>query len=705
MTKNPLNDKDFLLELDNYRNKTIYAKIISLTMDEYPQEEIMGKVTSGSINIDGASAVRRTCSLSMIANDVNLNSFYWGLSTKFKLEIGVENCINDEYPSIIWFKQGIYVINSFSSSQSINSYNISISGKDKMSLLNGEQGGTLTAISQVFNEIDIKDSNGNITTEKIPIKDIIYNTLVENGHELPHNIIINNLDDYGLELLKYNLNDPFYLLLNQDNTVKSMFFNNQKKVYLYDKTEKKYTIAKKISELESDSRFFFNPLFSTEASEMGTLVALKNEGTDTYTLASIKKGQPVGYRLTDLTYAGELVGNVGETITSIFDKIKNQLGDFEYFYDIDGRFVFQRSPNYVNVAWTPLVTSDNGTTKDQFVQPQKTVSEISYDFTGNRLVTALSNNPLLADLKNDYCVWGVRTSTSGSEIPIHMRYAIDQKPTSYTRIAVTENMVKKYNKKFGTSIEAQAARTYTTKDYDWRELIYRMALDFRKYSRFDEFYTLIEEGNPQFEKGITGYEDYYLDLEGFWRQLYNPSSNASSDYYKTGALKYWHKNVKENPSALNFWIDFFDSHGELSKYSVKAIGRRQKAVNDSDVKCLYFQTVPLVIFYENDEDKNKKTGYSYQKLSEGINKYMTISGQKKSAAEAIDALFYQSAVVSEGISLTSIPIYYLQPNCKIFVQDDKNLNINGQYVASKFSIPLTHNGTMSITASKVISDF
>jgi hypothetical protein len=35
-----------------------------------------------------------------------------------------------------------------------------------------------------------------------------------------------------------------------------------------------------------------------------------------------------------------LVGNAGENVVTILDKIKNQLGDFEYFYDVDGKFVF-----------------------------------------------------------------------------------------------------------------------------------------------------------------------------------------------------------------------------------------------------------------------------------------------------------------------------------------------------------------------------
>jgi hypothetical protein len=40
--------------------------------------------------------------------------------------------------------------------------------------------------------------------------------------------------------------------------------------------------------------------------------------------------------MTDLTYAGDLIGKVGESITSILDKIRNMLVEFEYFYNTDG---------------------------------------------------------------------------------------------------------------------------------------------------------------------------------------------------------------------------------------------------------------------------------------------------------------------------------------------------------------------------------
>jgi hypothetical protein len=97
-------DKDFLLKLDKVKNKIVHAKITALTFDERPIESVEGRVTQGLINVDGASAVRRTCSLTIIAENFNYQNYYWGLNTKFKLEIGVENYIDPSYPSIIWFK-------------------------------------------------------------------------------------------------------------------------------------------------------------------------------------------------------------------------------------------------------------------------------------------------------------------------------------------------------------------------------------------------------------------------------------------------------------------------------------------------------------------------------------------------------------------------------------------------------------------------
>jgi len=35
-----------------------------------------------------------------------------------------------------------------------------------------------------------------------------------------------------------------------------------------------------------------------------------------------------------------LIAKVGESLTSVLDKLVKMLGEYEYFYDTDGRFVF-----------------------------------------------------------------------------------------------------------------------------------------------------------------------------------------------------------------------------------------------------------------------------------------------------------------------------------------------------------------------------
>ena len=141
MKNNPLLDTNFLKQLDLENQKEIFVKIISLNQNEEPIEAIEGRATGGSINIDGSSAVRRTCSISLVADGVNITDVYWGLTTKFSLWIGLTNNIDEEYEKIIWFPQGIYLITSFKTDVTTNGYKISISGKDKICLLNGEIGG------------------------------------------------------------------------------------------------------------------------------------------------------------------------------------------------------------------------------------------------------------------------------------------------------------------------------------------------------------------------------------------------------------------------------------------------------------------------------------------------------------------------------------------------------------------------------------
>ena len=165
---------------------------------------------------------------------------------------------------------------------------------------------------------------------------------------------------------------------------------------------------------------------------------------------------------------------------------------------------------------------------------------------------------------------------------------------------------------------------------------------------------------------------------------------------------YWNKQVQDSPESLNFWFDFLDTYGELSQYSVANVGDRPKAVNDSNVKAIYFRETPGVIFVEdlNNIDE-KKSGYTYAQLPQHLEYLFSISGQGKSAKDVLDNYLYTYSYCTESITINAIPVYHLEPNTRIFVRDDR-CGINGEYIITKINYPLDTSGTMSINATKVV---
>jgi hypothetical protein len=119
---------------------------------------------------------------------------------------------------------------------------------------------------------------------------------------------------------------------------------------------------------------------------------------------------------------------------------------------------------------------------------------------------------------------------------------------------------------------------------------------------------------------------------------------------------------------LNFWIDFLDPAGELEKYSIPAIGSRPKANTDKDVKALYFRGAPEIIYYYPSESsivKNKKSGYTYIQLRADMTDLISLSAQGKSAKDTLDKWLNEHLYGAESISLSTIPVYYLEPNTRI----------------------------------------
>lgn len=794
MKANPLLDNIFLEKLFTAYDREIYAKITALNFDEFPTEEISGKVTGGSINVDGTSACRRTCSLTLVANEININDYYWGLNTKFELQIGLTNHIDEKYPDIIWFKEGIYLITTFSTALGTSNYTINIQGKDKMGLLDGTIGGSLTALSYDFGCEDYTDENGVSHRRKLPIRDIVTELIHEYAHEPWENIIVQDLDDFGVELLQYRgtATNPLYLFFNiNSQEVEQMTLDGSFTVY------KGRQISCTISNIENivfevndkgeevkGKYYNLNELYTV--SNPTAFKLNRNDEEENYYIIKITTGQTCGYRMTDITYAGDLIANVGETVVSVLDKICKMLGDFEYYYDTEGKFIFKRKNQYIYKSFNHHTTTESS---QSYVENSAYISPTVWDFTGSTLVTSFNNTPNLSELKNDYSLWGTRKSLTGNDLPVHLRYAIDKKPTYYKTLRGDAYGTTEFIDQIRNQIAKEAHKEETInrrveeklKDIiivDWREIIYQMAIDYRRFNHCDDFGLKVQEVNgKQFDgkyiypRGVTGYEQYYVDMEGFWRQIYCPQydyttitlsenqyvnakpgeyfvkywntddencyearylykdittadltyndiSNGvlhtvSSPYNLTTTYYYkpdpnewidgWNPIVDNSPESLNFWFDFLDDGGDIERYGTSFVGDRPKAVNDSMIKSIYFRETPTLIFTDNIANIDKKLGYSYLQYSPAMASLFTMSGQGKDAIDVLYEHLYKNSYCIESVTVNALPIYHLEPNNMINIFDTRT-GINGTYVMTKFTLPLTYNGTMSITATKAVEE-
>ena len=210
---------------------------------------------------------------------------------------------------------------------------------------------------------------------QIPLEKIIREAVHAYAKEPYHNIIINDLDDYGLEQVTYKGDTPLLIFRNADTEhftqvmlAKNftIYYNNED--YHIEKENEEYHLVHTDSETHEKTYydFLFDPLVSETTSVNGTLIHLnKNQHVfylgnqqsqeDTgYFISLIDYGDDLGYRVTDLVYTGDLISSLGDTLVTILDKIKTMLGDFEYFYDLQGHFVFQRKRTYVNTSWSQL---------------------------------------------------------------------------------------------------------------------------------------------------------------------------------------------------------------------------------------------------------------------------------------------------------------------------------------------------------------
>lgn len=713
---------EFLSQIDGFINQKQYIKLTLLDWNENALKEIQGEIISGSLSDSGTSAVRKTFSFNATVGygkySIEDMQMDFSVNKKIYVEIGVKNYTDEykEYP-ILWFPQGIFFIGSFSSSSSSSGISISVVCKDKMSMLNGEIGGTIPATT-IFDEVDTQDASGKYVSEKVLLYNIIQEAVHHFGNEDLNNIVIEDVDTRIKRVMKWTGDNPLYLIPQEVG-------QNETPVYIAS-----------VDPLDADGK---------------TGVIEKHNGDD------------CGYIYDDFFYTEELTLSLGDSVTTLLDKIVSYLGgNYEYFYDEYGVFHFREIRNYLNTTQGKLLLSSMGK-NDYLVDTTLTKSE--YTFTDDTNIISINVVPQYENIKNDYIVQGIRKLT-GTDISYPIRYhlAIDNKPIkNYTDIS-HQSAVYEPRKNFllfkekDTDIVKGIFPLCFNDESELPEVgNFNMVYRYRPYIR-DEAGNSTGELSKDFTYSYWNGNEYEAveilkndedlqigwypggtspinePLKYYWPQdwrtelyiqgLLAKNNGTDQGYYfaelESGwpliydllEQKFFGEQVDEQlqASALtdgNYFLDFIDpSTSALGEYSISNIGRRTDAVNNEDINCLFAPEIPNIIFINNKDDNVEDLraeadakGEPWSQTSPEIYWALATGGYKNDAFTQIKFELNMHTNAKKTISLTSIPIFYIRSNTRVTL-NDKSTNSYGDFILSNITTTFGSGGVSSVTLSE-----
>lgn len=499
--------------------------------------------------------------------------------------------------------------------------------------------------------------------------------------------------------------------------------------------------------------------------------------------------QNVGYEYVDFVYNQDLIIDAGGTVCDALDKIKNYLGNYEYFYDEEGHFVFQEIKNYINTSLSSIA-EETGNYNELFSNPQG----YKYEFNNSNIIASYTKAPQYNLIKNDFLIWGIKDgSSSDSKIPIRYHLAIDEKPTfdmSFLKnkaiFVDTEDFRFNPNRELNIRVpkrNSQGNYYNTVKDQTQmynnnldKDMIYKIQTfigwskltdqqkdihgnyfsyipekdvkftetyplyfiwdkDIKKWLHYStgRFYYFTTDKNPKldrnycilsndgadldwrtqiylfglFDETSSGFDNYYYtELVNEWSKIYEFKKTSDNDDFNTMIISI-KEEAKETPTTLSYFIDLISSTSELNQFSVQNIGRRTKVINEDDINCIFEPDIKDIYYIRSDDPDIEKIiekcgDAPYFIISGDIfDTYFSTGGTFNSAYNQARNLLLQSTKYNTSITMTTLPIYYLDVNSKIFVSEEQ-AHINDQYMISNISYSLDGNATMTISATQLI---
>ena len=728
-----LTDTNFLKKIYGQHNKTIYTNIIVLDWHEKPIQQVQAKIISGNINVNGNSSVRRTANLNVFVEDekdiyTNIDSLF-SVNKKVYLELGLSNnyaVVNQykDYP-IIWFPFGVYIIQSCSLNHSTSGISMNLTLNDKMCLLNGYAGGTIPA-STNFDSYDTLGADGDLHTEYIKINQIIPELVHHFGEEDLNRILVENIPNQIPMCLQWRGSNPLYLWEQRGN-IRNSFYTT----------------------INSD-----------------TPPGVQPPVTSDWVKRKIIFNYDCGYDYTDFTFPGELAANSGDSVVTILDKIKNTLGNYEYFYDVFGNFIFREIQNFENTSeWRSAWQKTDNPNKDLPYLYNQGINSYIYSFDNLDQIVSTSSNPQFEMLKNDFVVWGVRTATDGLKLPCRYHLAIDKRPVW------TEDMIIPFAICFDINMSDYIKRPYKIQGayatLDELQSMVPVGITGQYYKVGDDIYTWVVDQKSYLTK-LANYSNSNLenpiatntDLENttteagyvkaiyatcysedndnglftipytsnnwrdflYWEDFLAQERGTETSYYWAEMYNEWPKlydvenhewyaSTFDAPTALDWWLDLIDDNPLLNKYSVAAIGRRTYSTTDSDCNCVFEPDIPTIILVN-------VASLPSDRPSQYINELEELGYHVIQVAESIYNSILPGGVFNSCYQhvrqlLTNYTNYNETINITCLPTyhlepntrvkfTDPAIGIDGDYLIDSISFDLSGAGTMSISGKKCI---
>lgn len=752
-----LNNKTFLHKICASKNTSNFVKVTCLSWKEQPIREVQGEISTGSFNIDGNSSIRRTGSLNFVVGDFNpltdINSIF-AINKKIYLEVGLKNNTKEytDY-SIIWFPMGLYVVTAASCAHNSAGININLQLKDKMCLLNGECGGTIPA-AVTFSSVETIDKDGNTIQSQPTIFQIIQELVHHFGKEDLSKILISDLDLQIKQVMKWSNTNPLYISRNrsQENefrittnyqeysqslnqgfsAVEGSPFGYGKDVgYIY--TDFTYpgelvcdagntitSVLDKIVSVLTNFEYFYdvygNFIFRekknylnnsqtkdliSKIKESGSLelsdyIIDLSHGKASYVfensdlILSYSNTPQYGMIKNDFVAWGIRKGQDGNESglvryhLAIDEKptVGHTYKAFQYEDPYDGikkwhsPIWYQQRSNFPSIGAEGVYYYDEQANRiytwqnSQYVQVNTILKEVTTTDWRTQLYfqgvvaqpLGLESNDYYTELKNEWPkIYNIKADESAN---------ISVRATAVPKGYLYYNTVGNYY--------------YCTSDQCLYKVINYGVFNDTNYQKISPSFFTKPSGQIQ-ENSSYNFTITKVNNSGFKQEIFT------------------------DPMSMDYFLDFIDTNSRMQYISKNEIGNRSYAVQLEELNCVFEPVMPDVILI-NIDDPNASTirnecirkNQVFYQVSSNIYDMLNTGGTFNSCYEYIRQLIHQYTNYNENISITCIPLYFLQPNTRIYLRDDES-GIEGDFVINTISFGLNAGNNMTITATKALS--